>query len=146
MQCKDSCDLHKTACCVKQILDLQPNFKAQHSLFQEVIEAAGHLCIVLPKFHCELNFIEFFWGTIKKYLHDNCDYTFTTLKENLPKAMASIQLSTIQKWEHHMICWMEAYRSGLGAKDAQMKVKEFSLKHHTSYRRIPEALVHQFDS
>ena len=31
------------------------------SLVQEVIEAAGHICIFLPKFHCELNFIEFFW-------------------------------------------------------------------------------------
>ena len=89
MQCK-ACDLDATACCAKQILDLQPNFKAQSSLVQEVIEAAGHLCIVLPKFHCELNFIEFFWGTIKKYLHDNCDYTFTTLKENPLKAMASV--------------------------------------------------------
>jgi hypothetical protein len=29
------------------------------------------LCIFLPKFHCKLNFIEFFWGMVKKYLHDN---------------------------------------------------------------------------
>jgi hypothetical protein len=146
MQCKDSCDLDATACCAKRILDLQPDFKAQHSLVQEVIEAAGHLCIVLPKFHCELNFIEFFWGAVKKYLRDNCDYTFATLKENLPKAMASVQLSTIRKWEHCMIRWMEAYRSGLGAKDAQMKVKEFSSKRYTSHRRIPETLARQFDS
>jgi hypothetical protein len=39
---------------------LQPDFQQQKSLVQEVIEAAGHLCILLPKFHCELNFIEFF--------------------------------------------------------------------------------------
>ena len=30
------------------------------SSVQEVIEAAGHLCIFSPKFYCELNFIEFF--------------------------------------------------------------------------------------
>jgi len=141
MQCKDSCNLDHTTCCEKQILDLQPNFNAQCSLVQEVIEAAGHLCIVLPKFHCELNFIEFFGGTIKKYHCNDCDYTFTTLKENLPKAMASVQLGTIQKWEHCMIRWMEAYHSGLGAKDAQMKVKEFSSKRYTSHRRNPEAIV-----
>ena len=29
------------------------------SSVQEVIGTAGHLCI-LPKFHCKLNFIEFF--------------------------------------------------------------------------------------
>ncbi|OAX35610.1 hypothetical protein K503DRAFT_828537 [Rhizopogon vinicolor AM-OR11-026] len=48
----------------------------------------------LPKFHCELNFIEFFWGVVKKYLRDICDYTFATLKENMPKALAPIQRST----------------------------------------------------
>jgi hypothetical protein len=83
------------SCCSKRILELQPDFRQQKSLVQEVIEAAGHLCILLPKFHCELNFIEFLWGAIKKYLRDNCDYTFDTLKENMPKALASVQLQTI---------------------------------------------------
>jgi hypothetical protein len=96
------CELGSTDCCNKWILELQPDFQQQKSLVQEVIEAAGHLCIFLSKFHCELNFIEFFWGQIKKYLHDNCDYTFETLKENIPKALASVWLSTIQCWEHQM--------------------------------------------
>ena len=56
------------------------DFGAQKSLLQEIIEAAGHLCIFLPKFHCKLNFIEFFWGVVKCYLCENCDYTFATLK------------------------------------------------------------------
>jgi hypothetical protein len=78
MQCQ-KCEIKATRCCARRILDLQPDFAAQRSLVQEVIEAAGHLCIFLPKFHCELNFIEFFWGAVKKYLRDNCDYTFPTL-------------------------------------------------------------------
>ena len=40
----------------------------QKSNVQEVIAAARHLCIFLPKFHCELNFIELFYGQVKKYL------------------------------------------------------------------------------
>jgi hypothetical protein len=96
--------------------ELQPDFKEQKSLVQEVIEAAGHLCIFLPKFHCELNFIEFFWGVVKKYLRDNCDYTFATLKENMPKAQESVRLSTIRLWEHRMYRWMEAtWHSGCTA-------------------------------
>ena len=39
----------------KRILERQPNFKERKSLVQEVIEAVGHLCIFLPKFHWELN-------------------------------------------------------------------------------------------
>jgi hypothetical protein len=59
---------------------LQPDFEEQKSLVQETIEAAGHLCIFLLKFYCELNFIvriiEFFWGAVKKYLREHCDYAY----------------------------------------------------------------------
>ena len=56
----------------------------------------------LPKFHCELKFIKFFWGVVKKCLRDNCDYIFDTLKENMPKALASVNLATLRRWEHRM--------------------------------------------
>ena len=107
-KCKNKCESEAISCCNRCILELQPDFKEQKSLIQVVIEAAGHLCIFLPKFHCELNFIEFFWEVVKKYLWDNCDYTFATLKENMPKALESVHLSTIWVWEHRMYRWMEA--------------------------------------
>jgi hypothetical protein len=121
-KCKSKCETDTTACCHKQILELQADFMEQKSLVQEVIEAAGHLCLFLPKFHCELNFIEFFWGMVKKFLRDHCNYTFNTLKENMPKALASVPLETIRRWEHRMYRWMEAYRSGLGTSAAQLQV------------------------
>ena len=89
--------------CATRTLSLQPNFLEQKSLVQETIEELGHLCIFLPKFHCELNFIEFFWGAVKRYLREHCDYTYTGLQESLPKALESVELSTIRKWEHHII-------------------------------------------
>ena len=55
------------------------------------------------------------------------DYMFNTLKDNVPKALESVQLSTIQKWEHQMIWQMEAYRDGKSAKDAQSDVKKYGL-------------------
>jgi hypothetical protein len=154
MQCKKNkkdgsgvkCKPGATDCCAKRILDLQPDFQEQKSLVQEVIEAAGHLCIFLPKFHCELNFIEFFWGAVKRYLRENCDYSFTTLQENMPKALASVSVETIRKWEHRMKRWMEAYGDGLGAKDAQIQVKKFSSKRYTSHRRIPERVAAALDT
>ena len=118
----------------------------QKPLMQEVIEAAGsHLCTFLPKYHCELNFIEFFWGAVKRYLRENCDYTFETLKANLPKAMAAVRLSTIHLWEHRVHRWMEAYRSGLETKEAQLQVREFSSKKYKSDRHVPETVASIFD-
>ena len=87
MVCKDKCNTTNMNCCAKCILELQPDFKVQKSLIQEVIEEWGHLCIFLPKFHCEFNFIEFFWGAVKHYLCENCNYSFNTLKANMPFAL-----------------------------------------------------------
>ena len=115
MVCKKGCTDGALQCCAKKILEHEPDFKSQKSLVQEVIEAAGHLCIFLPKFHCELNFIEFFWGAMKKWLRDHCNYTFETLKANLLLAMDSVKLTTIRLWEHRMVHWMAAYSSGLDA-------------------------------
>ena len=123
----------------------QPDFLAQKSSVQEVIEDAGYLCIFLPKFHCELNFIEFFWGAVKRYLCEHCDYTFEGLKANLPKVLASVQLSKIQKWEHRMMRWMHAYRDGKSAKDAQFDVKRYGSKQYTSHHQTSEMVAHQFD-
>ena len=144
-KCKSKCKADVTDCCNKHILEHQPDFQQQKSLVQEVIEAAGHLCIFLPKFHCELNFIEFFWGAVKKFLCDNCDYTFDTLKDNMPKALESVPLHTIRQWEHRMYRWMEAYWLGLGTNDAQIQVKNFSSKKYKSHRCIPETVACVFD-
>ena len=143
LECKKPkvCSMESIDCCVQKLLSQQPDFLEQKSSVQEVIEAAGHLCIFLPKFHCELNFIEFFWGAVKKYLREHCDYTFDTLKDNIPKALESVQLSTIRKWEHQMIRWMEAYRDGKSTKDAQFDVKKYGSRQYTSHHRVLESVA-----
>jgi hypothetical protein len=98
-KCENKCEPDKDNCYNKQILKYQNNFQEQKSLVQETIEAAGHLCIFLPKFHYELNYIEFFWDIVKKYFHDNCDYTFNALKRNLPQALHSVYLNMFRLWK-----------------------------------------------
>ena len=93
-KCK-KCDFESESCCLKCILENQPDFPAQKLLVQEVIETAGHMCIFLLKFHCKLNFIEYYWSVVKEYLRDHCDFTFNTLKANMPKALETVPLSTI---------------------------------------------------
>ena len=70
-------------CCARKILASQPNFVAQKSAIIELIENAGHLCIFYPKFHCELNFIEMYWGVTKHYTRNHCDYTWEGLQETV---------------------------------------------------------------
>ena len=142
---KGGCDDSRTDCCAKRILDLQPDFRDQKSLVQETIEAAGHICVFLPKYHCEINFIEYFWGAVKHYLRENCDYTFATLKLNMPKALASIRVELIRKWEQRAWRFIDAYAEGLDARAAQLKVKAYSSRRYKSHRRIPETLAREMD-
>ena len=55
-------------------------------------------------------------GAMKKYLQEYCDYTYSSLQKNIPDALKSVDVLTIQKWEHQMIRWMDAYREGQGTK------------------------------
>ena len=67
--------------------------------------------------------------------------TFNMLKENMPIAMESVPLSTIQKWEHRMHQWMDAYREDLGTQEAQLHVKQFSSTRYKSHHRIPKTVA-----
>ena len=43
-------------------------FVNERSLPGIEITACGHECILYPRSHCELNYIEFFWGVVKRYI------------------------------------------------------------------------------
>src|SRR6185369_4983678 len=70
-------------CCARHILASQVDFKNQKPLLQEIIEAKGHKVVFYPKFHCELNYIEMYWGAAKRYVRQHCDYTWKGLQENI---------------------------------------------------------------
>jgi len=53
------------SCCCRHLLFTQPDFASQKALLEEHIESRGHLCDYYPKYHCELNFIEQYWGAAK---------------------------------------------------------------------------------
>ena len=65
-QCPDfKCPPGRTDCCCRWLLFLQPDFISQKSQLEEEITSRGHLCDFYPKYHCELNFIEQYWGAAK---------------------------------------------------------------------------------
>ena len=91
-------DLTRIDCCARRIISLQPDFLAQRSELETIIEKAGHKCIFYPKFHCELNFIEMYWGATKKYTREHCDYTWSGLQKTVPEALDSIPLIQIRRF------------------------------------------------
>ncbi len=57
-KCKPVCPFENEGCCMARLLSRQDDFVNQISMLEACITKAGHLCIFLPKFHCELNPIE----------------------------------------------------------------------------------------
>ena len=52
-------------CCAYWVLSLQDDFVNEKPSLQHYLEGCGHVCLFLPKFHCELNPIEMLWGYAK---------------------------------------------------------------------------------
>ncbi|EKM78048.1 hypothetical protein AGABI1DRAFT_42629, partial [Agaricus bisporus var. burnettii JB137-S8] len=52
--------------CMQRVLSLQEDFQNEKPLLQLIIEQAGHKCLFLPKYHCELNPIEMVWAQTKQ--------------------------------------------------------------------------------
>ena len=108
-------------CCARRIIASQPDFIAQKSAIVELIESAGHTCVFYPKFHCELNFIEMYWGAAKRYTRNYCDYTWTGLQETVPRALDLVDIITIRRFARKS--W---------------RYTEYACKKFKSHRRIPQ--------
>ena len=134
-RCPSKCKIGASTCCATKIMSLQEDFSSQRCLIQETIEAAGHKCIFYPKFHCEFNYIEYFWGAAKHYTRRHCDYSWAGLKKTVPVALSSVQLRTIRRYAQRSQRYMNAYRIGLSYKDAEHAVKKLK-----SHRRAPSSL------
>ena len=57
-KCSPVCQFESTGCCMARLLSQQDDFQNQISMLKQLIRDAGHKCVFLPKFHCELNPIE----------------------------------------------------------------------------------------
>ena len=70
----------------------------------------GYQVIYCPKFHCELNHIEYFWCDGKSWTRRHCKYTVEGLREDVPKALILVKSSTILG--HYKSCFkkMDLYR------------------------------------
>jgi len=58
VKCSPICPWENEDCCMARLLSKQDDFTNQPSMLEALIKDAGHKCIFLLKFHCELNPIE----------------------------------------------------------------------------------------
>ena len=106
------CEVGKR-CCARWILEAEQDFAAEKSLLETVILEAGHEVIFYPKFHCELNYIEYYWGALKKYTREHRQHPPAEPEGTVLEAMDSVSLRTIWRFAERSKRWTMAYINGL---------------------------------
>ena len=110
-QCKDfKCAKGATNCCCHRILYNQPDFVDVKSNLEIICEARGFQVIFLPKFHCEINFIEQRWGYAKwVYRHFPVSLKEADLEKNVFEALESVPLESMRRYDmshlHFCFCF-----------------------------------------
>ena len=127
----------------RKVLSGQPDFRSQRSWLEETLEAEeGFLLDFYPKFHCEFNFIELYWGASKAYVRRHCDYTFAGLQRLLPIALDSVAIESIRRFARKCFRFMDGYRvtDESGSRKLTPAQVEFAVKKFKSHRSIPVAI------
>ena len=114
-------------CCAFRIMEDEEDIANERSLLEIEITARGHECIFYPKPYCELNYIDFFWGAVKRYTRENYNYSFVDLEDTIKAGLNSVSLTTIWRFANRSKRWIDAYIDGLNdRKQAFVKGQEGS--------------------
>lgn len=101
---------------------LQPDFESQKYEIERFIISSIHakyyLIMYYQKYHCKLNYIEYFWCSVKKWVKENCWYTLENFQSLVPYAIASIS---------NKLLW---YIIIVVNKKWTIIEKDFSMDHH----------------
>lgn len=121
-------------------MSIQDDFKNQKSALEETVTSAGHIFELYPKYHCECNWIERYWGAAKKEARRECDYSFKSLDKNINAFLDSVcpageTPSKIRRYFHKSFSYIEAYSQDKNADEAFAIVQKFS-KIHKSHRKL----------
>jgi hypothetical protein len=92
---------------------------------QKYVESKGHVSNKAPRYHCELQFIEQYWGAVKLYLRSNCDYTLAGLRETIATAMLVPSITSIRRYYTRSKHMMDAYRLDISAPLALYITKKY---------------------
>jgi hypothetical protein len=141
-ECKKfQCKAGATDCCCRRILYTQPDFANVDSILQMICSSRGFQVIFLPKFHCELNFIEQCWGRAKMVYRTYPESSREDrLEENAISALESIPLSMMRKFANRSLRFTDAYMRGLNGRQAAWASRKYR-----GHRVLPNSILEELE-
>ncbi|KIM30516.1 hypothetical protein M408DRAFT_22012 [Serendipita vermifera MAFF 305830] len=114
------------SCCLRKMLASQADFLNEKSLLYQTIVSAGHKCLFLPKFHPELNPIEYYWAWVKHTYQDRSDgRNFANSKKILTESLDACPGDVIRRYLRRANRYASAYRAGADGPLAEYAAKKF---------------------
>jgi hypothetical protein len=92
--------------------------------FKLIERVPGMMCHFLPKFHPEMNPIEYFWAWMKHWFRDQSNGTWKKAKELVAEALRLCPLPTIRRFFRHADRYACVYRLGATGVIAEFAVKK----------------------
>lgn len=116
---------------MRKELSSHSDFKEEKTKLEHFLNDRGHVCIMLPKFHCELNPIERCWGKAKLYTKAYTNYTFPRLQSNIPSALDTVSKENIKnffrKARNYMFGYLEGFVAGPDLEKQIKNIKNISI-------------------
>ena len=109
------------------------DFANEKTVVEKVVEERGHICIFIPKFHCELNPIERVWCHAKKHVRANSNGTVPRLRKLVPESLSTVDVTLIKKFFATASDYERGYREGHSAFNIESAVKTYK-----SHKRVYE--------
>ncbi|GLB43911.1 hypothetical protein LshimejAT787_1500950 [Lyophyllum shimeji] len=140
VQCGKSfanCPEGATDCCCRRMLYSKPDFVAEEPLLRTLCESHGVPVLFLPKFHCELNFIEQCWGYAKRrYRLLPESSKEEDLERNVLASLEEVPLISMRRFATRSLRFMDAYRKNLNGAQAAWAAKKYR-----GHRTIPDRIL-----
>jgi hypothetical protein len=157
-------DARANTCCLRRLLSMQEDFRAQKCLIQLVLSnphSSLFLLIVLlfisygqaieegsdgsdlfhllPKFHPELNPLEYLWGWSKRYFRERSNGKFGFAKSLVPTSLDTCPLVTIRRFFRRSERYISVYSLGATGLAAEYAVKKYKSHRGVSQRDLDAA-------
>lgn len=100
-------------------------------IVEEMVTGRGHMCLFIPRFHCELNPIERCWCHAKRYTRAHSNGSIVRLRKIIPEGLASVSKELISRFFTTCNDYEKAYADGHTCDTVDMRVKEYK-----SHRRV----------
>ena len=108
------------------------DFQNEKTKIEHYLNRRGHCCMLLPKFHCEINPIERCWAQEKRYVRSHTNYT---LSGNVPNGLDSVTITNIQNHYRKVHHYMFGYLLGVSAGPEHVKKMEKNLCISSTHQR-----------